>query len=676
MPVVCTSSLVALSGLAIVGPAIAANVANSSPTLAMGAIAQTPGESAEYTVLHVNASSGDDTAGDGSQLRPYQTMTHALNLAEANTLILLARATYSTESGETFPLRLQPGVTIQGMAGPNAADIVIQGSGNYYSNTAGMQQVALLGADNAGLANVTVSNPHPEGIGLWIESGSPIVLDSAFFQNGATGVYIAGPGTPVIRGNYFSSNGRAGLVIAGPSTAKVEANVFENTGVGITVAPESAPEILNNRISGNLDGLIVHAEARPRLQGNQIAHNRRNSIVDYAAWATVPNVGRPGATQPPPPNVTPANVTPTALPVAPVTPVAAPESTGLLTAPPTESPVVSELATTIPAVSVMPPTTSTVLDTQAVEDALPGDSLNEGTETASPTEATEIATEPISADNFATLSEATLGDLSPREIDAAVTALNDVDISFLPSIAAVAALTSVDLVPVMEVTQSLSDTFSDSDPAGNVDTSESLDTSLFGPLPSPGAAEPTIPLDIDTPVSPAASEVIELPVIPPPIETPTKPSELQQSREVFTQNVAAALVTGEHLPELPAAATAAPTIPSSDHLAVPNREIPVGSGGSLPEAFTAGAAANLPSDGPPPPPSLTNSLGLNYKVLVVAPDETTQAAVRSQVPDAFRTRVNGQLFMQAGAYPTMTEAQARRDQLQQAGLSAQIQEMP
>lgn len=675
MPVVCASSLVAWSGLAALGPAIAADGADSLPTVATGEIAQTPSAAAEYTVLHVNASSGDDAAGDGSQLRPYQTITHALSLAEANTLILLARSTYSAESGEAFPLQLQPGVTIQGMAGPNTADIVIRGSGSYYSSTAGMQQVALLGADNAGLANVTVSNPHPEGIGLWIEAGSPIVLDSAFFQNGSTGVYIAGPGTPVLRGNYFASNGRAGLVIAGPSTAKVEANVFENTGVGITVAPESAPEIVNNRISSNLDGLIVHADARPRLQGNQIAHNRRNSIVDYAAWANVPPVEQPGATQPPPPNVSSADAIATALPVTAVPPAAAPP-----TRRPTASPVIPDLATTMPTASVTsPPTTiSATSEVPAEGDDSPGEAVATGTAAATALtdvpDVPAIAPEPVPAENDIALSATTLGDRLPREIDTTVTALNSVDISFVPSVASVTALTRVDLVPVVETMQSLSATWGD---ATTGDRAEDVDTSLFGELPSLGATASTLPATADTPASLAATEVIELPVIPPPVETPIKPSESSQSRVSLTSDVAAALVTGEHLPELPAAAAAAaPIAPSSDRLAVPNREIPMGSGGSLPEVFTAGAATNLPSEGPPPPPSFANSLGLNYKVLVMASDEATQAQVRAQVPDAFRTRVNGQLFMQAGAYPTMTEAQARRDQLQQAGLSAQIQEVP
>ncbi|MEM9815727.1 MAG: DUF1565 domain-containing protein [Cyanobacteria bacterium P01_D01_bin.6] len=644
------------SGLDLAGHAITPDEPHSRFTGVPATIAQAPGETAEYTVLHVSASSGNDTSGDGSQLRPYKTITHALSLAEANSLILLARGTYSGESGENFPLQLRSGVTIQGMTGPNTADVVIQGSGNYYSHTTGMQPVALLGADNAGLAKVTVSNPHREGIGLWIESGSPIVLDSAFLQNGAAGIHIAGPGAPVIRGNYFSNNGRAGLIIAGPSTAKVEANVFENTGVGITVAPGSAPEILNNRISGNLDGLLMHAEARPRLQGNQIARNRRNSIVDYAIWTMLPPVRSAGATQPPPPNVTSggsaASVEDANIPAPP-----------LATAPVTPSPtaVVSVIDRSVTA-SEVPPEDITV----------------ERVDMAPPPESTDTAATSTPAASFTAVSEVTLGDRLPQDIDATVNALNETDISFLPAIASVTALNGVDLIPVMEVTQSLSDRFADETmaaPATGENPTESLDIDLFAPLPSPGETEPTQPSTVDPSASPAPSEVINLPVIPSPVETPTKPLEFQASRTALIPDVAAMLITEEQLPAVPTVATASPTLSASNRLAVPNREIPIGSGGSLPEAFTAGAAANLPSDGPPPPPTLANSLGLIYKVLVTAPDEATQAAVRSQVPDAFRTQVNGQLFMQAGAYPTMTEAQAQRDQLQQAGLPAQVQEI-
>ncbi|HEY9890063.1 MAG TPA: DUF1565 domain-containing protein, partial [Candidatus Obscuribacterales bacterium] len=318
------------------------------------AIAQGESPPQGYAVIHVNARSGSDSQGDGTQLRPFKTITQALKMAEANTLILLAAGVYSADSGEVFPLALKPQVTVQGLAGPNTSEVMIFGHGNYYSPSSGLRNITVLGANNAGLANVTISNPHPEGTGLWIESGSPIILENAFFRNGLHGVYIAGEGTPVIRGNYFAENGSAGLVIAGPSSAQVQANVFENTGTGITVAPNATPQILDNRISRNLDGLIVHAEARPTLENNQISRNRRNSIVDYAAWPGLPAIAPPDRV-PPPPTTGAA----TGLPPAPT---AFGESPAQL-APPVP------VAPTLPAAATPPPVPALPVAAAPAEDA-------------------------------------------------------------------------------------------------------------------------------------------------------------------------------------------------------------------------------------------------------------------------------------------------------------------
>jgi hypothetical protein len=707
VPTMCVSGWLAWSGWLAAGAAIALEDANRlmpGSVTAASAIAQMPNEPTGYTILHVNASAGDDAIGDGSQLRPFQTITHALAIAEANTLILLARGTYSAASGETFPLQMQPGVTIQGMAGPNTADVAIIGGSTYYSRTAGMQNVAILGADNAGLANVSVSNPHPEGTGLWVESGSPIVLENAFVQNGATGVYVVGTGAPVIRGNYFASNGKTGLVIAGPSTAQVEANVFENTGVGIMVAPESAPEIINNRIFGNLDGLIMHADARPRLQGNQIARNRRNSIVDYAAWTTGPNYRSPGATQPPPPTTpTTAGTSGTARAIAASPPVAAPNpAAATIPAPPSaEAPVASAQPATIPptaslpiAAPAAPPAERQPEPVATTPEPLPTEET--AAEAATVEAAPEIAAVPVPASNFETLSGVALGDRLGQEISATTEALNAVEISWVPAIAATVSLSNVDLLPLRDAAETLSTEFEpeaaiSTSPAATTepDETESVvaesdetdETEDLAPIASsPDEALTAIAPTAASAIGSAAAEVIEIAVIPPP-ETSLKPLDASSSRSGLSQNLAYALETGEHLPAVPAVPNAttppAATIPNSDRLAVPNRDIPLGSGGSsLPEVFTAGAAAGLPTDGPPPPPSLATSLGLNYKVLVAAADDAAQAAVRSQVPDAFRLRFNGQVYMQAGAYPTREEAQAMLNRLQQAGLSAQIQEIP
>jgi parallel beta-helix repeat protein len=249
-------------------------------------------QNSSYTILNVNPAAGSDVQGDGSQMRPYQTITHALRIAGPNTVILLAGGTYSEATGETFPIQLQSGVTVQGSGNRGATSAVIQGFGTYGSSQ-GVQYVTLVGADQAGLAQITVSNPHPGGVGLWVESGSPTVMGNRFWRSGAVGIYLAGAGAPVIRNNYFSENGTAGLVIAGASAAQVQNNVFENTGIGISVAPTATPQIQENRITRNQDGLILHADARPVLQDNQISRNRRDSILEYGTWADAIAVSTP-----------------------------------------------------------------------------------------------------------------------------------------------------------------------------------------------------------------------------------------------------------------------------------------------------------------------------------------------------------------------------------------------
>ncbi|MEM6835769.1 MAG: DUF1565 domain-containing protein [Cyanobacteria bacterium P01_C01_bin.120] len=676
------------------------------------AIAQIAMAPEDYVVIHVNAASGNDADGDGSQLRPYKTITQALRQAEPSTIILLAQGTYSAESGETFPLQLPSLVTIQGMAGPNVADVVILGNGSYYSESTGMQNVTVLGAGNGGIANVTISNTHPEGNGLWIEAGSPVVQDSAFYQNGANGVYVAGDGAPVIRGNYFAENGRAGLVIAGPSNALVEGNIFENTGTGIMVAPDSSPQIRENRVSSNRSGLIIHAGARPTLQGNEIAHNRQDRILDYGAWTATANLGPPGATQPPPPAVNAASTDvepPNAESAAEIaTATAVPELTAASDAtaiaasteqsPPSDAlPAPAEL-TAIPALAAPPMTTANMTtessaDNAAVAPANTDAVLGPPPIAAAAASSPRLETEDSSAEaiaaapetlSYRSLSRANFGNRLSRQMTATVLAVEAVDISFVPTVTAVAALEEVDLLPIVEAARAIG--FAPETSAALAPSDEAAD---YAESAAPEELLASLPAPADTELSATEtefSEAIEIPVIPPSTTMNAKPDGSQSTSEDLTRDLAQALESGEQLPAVPVAevapvAEAGPvteeeaTTLNDSRLAVPNQTIPMGNGGSVPELFTAGAAATLPNDGPPPPPSLAASLGLNYKVLVMAPDTATQDAVRIQVPDAFRTRLQGQVYMQAGAYPTREEAQARLNQLLQAGLSAQIQEI-
>ncbi|MEO0458342.1 MAG: DUF1565 domain-containing protein [Cyanobacteria bacterium P01_A01_bin.114] len=242
-------------------------------------------ETHQYTVLHVNPEAGDDQGGSGEQHRPFRTITHAIQVAQSNTVIVLSPGRYTADTGESFPLRLKPGITIQGSPDAENSAIIV-GGGRFDSPTLSQQNVAIVAADRSGMAHVVVSNQNPQGQGVWVESGSPIIRETAFVANGHTGVYVAG-GDPVIEASYFFQNQVAGLVIYGSSRAVVLGNHFEATGTAITVASEAIPEIAHNRILRNEEGIVLLGNARPIFVSNEISQNRRNGVVEVATAAPV-----------------------------------------------------------------------------------------------------------------------------------------------------------------------------------------------------------------------------------------------------------------------------------------------------------------------------------------------------------------------------------------------------
>jgi len=232
----------------------------------------------DYQTLYVDPMRGDDSAG-GVEAQPLQTVTRALELAAPNTVIVLAPGRYSQASGEVFPLQLKSGVTIQGMSGARDRTAIIEGGGNFESPSQSQQNAAIIAADRAGIAQIAVSNPF--GYGVWVESASPTIIETAFVGNRQTGIYVAG-GSPRVRNSYFSDNQVAGLIVFGVSSASIQGNTFERTGDAIRVVNGATPEIVSNRMTDNNAGLVVIGNARPVLRDNQIVGNRQNEIIEVA----------------------------------------------------------------------------------------------------------------------------------------------------------------------------------------------------------------------------------------------------------------------------------------------------------------------------------------------------------------------------------------------------------
>jgi parallel beta-helix repeat protein len=254
--------------------------------LAQGAIAQSQDvrliaaqqATQRYSFRYVNPTSGND-ANNGSEAAPFRTITQALATAPENTIVVLAPGTYSAASGEQFPLQMKSGVTLQGQPTDRGQNVIITGSGTYLSRTFARQNITLLGANRAGLRGVTVSNPAPQGYGLWIESTSPVISESTFTGNTHDGVSIVGSSAPILKNNTFTQNGANGITIYGYSHPDVIENTFDNTGFGLNIAQNAAPRLIGNRITHNKDGIVVQGNAAPILRNNRITDNSRDGLV-------------------------------------------------------------------------------------------------------------------------------------------------------------------------------------------------------------------------------------------------------------------------------------------------------------------------------------------------------------------------------------------------------------
>ncbi|MEH2370177.1 DUF1565 domain-containing protein [Nostoc sp.] len=249
----------------------------------------------QANVLFVNPGVGDDKAGNGSESAPIKTITQALRLANANTVIMLSPGTYSAETGEEFPLILKPGISIQGNPSNQGKDIIIQGGGDYLSRSFAGQNVTIVGANQALLTGVTVTNPNRRGYGLWIESSNPVVAENTFTGSTQDGISVCGNAAPTISKNYFDRNGANGITIAGNSSPQVKENVFHQTGFGINIAQNAAPIVMGNQIQNNRSGIIVQANARPILRNNIIQDNKEDGLVAIAqAMPDLGNASEPG----------------------------------------------------------------------------------------------------------------------------------------------------------------------------------------------------------------------------------------------------------------------------------------------------------------------------------------------------------------------------------------------
>jgi len=233
-------------------------------------------------ILFVNPTIGNDAMGNGSQRLPFRTLTHALNLAQPGTTIMLSPGIYGHETGEQFPLRLAPGITVYGNPSTQGNGILIRGGGDFISPTATRQNIAILGANDAILTGVTVTNPNHRGYGVWVESSNLTISGSTLTGNRHDGISVNGTSAPLIQGNRFYGNHANGISVFGRSHPRIDGNRFEQTGYGINVGDAASPIITNNHIVQNRSGIVVQEQAHVIVRQNVITYNQQHGVVAIA----------------------------------------------------------------------------------------------------------------------------------------------------------------------------------------------------------------------------------------------------------------------------------------------------------------------------------------------------------------------------------------------------------
>ncbi|MEQ8765109.1 MAG: right-handed parallel beta-helix repeat-containing protein [Planctomycetota bacterium] len=200
--------------------------------------------------FYVDVQNGSDTTGNGSSALPWKTISFAVTQLGSGTNRLLVRpGLYDSTSGESFPIVLRAGMTLESTDG--AADTIVSGDPS-------SDVLRIEGADaDCVIVGLTIENG---------DSGVAVLLDRAF---------------AVIRNNTISGNALAGiktgLVNQGTHTIAIQKNTITLNGTGllgagggVTVGIESADNQFSSNSSDalSLSGVVFLVSRRDTMQNN------------------------------------------------------------------------------------------------------------------------------------------------------------------------------------------------------------------------------------------------------------------------------------------------------------------------------------------------------------------------------------------------------------------------
>jgi len=229
-------------------------------------------------VLYVDPTQGQDDQDGRSAAEPLKTITAALRLGRADTVIRLKAGLYTAASGEQFPLVVPAGCELVGEAGSDRPATVVQGSGHWQTPNLGTQSVSCILRDGAELKEITVMNTQSRGVGIWIEAGRTSLRRVTVLNCPHYGVVISGQALPTIQDSTVEECELAGIAFFARGKGELERVTCRGNGDGVLVQEAAAPLIQNCQLEQNTGGLAIAGTANPVLRQNRILRNRTYGI--------------------------------------------------------------------------------------------------------------------------------------------------------------------------------------------------------------------------------------------------------------------------------------------------------------------------------------------------------------------------------------------------------------
>ncbi len=230
---------------------------------------------------------------DGSDEAPFRTLSEALRQSTPGTVIQLAAGTYSSASGEQFPLVVPAGVVLLGNESTKGQGITLQGGGLYTSPTLGQQNATVLLANDAQVRGITITNAADKGTGIWLESSRAVVQNCTLVNCGREGLVATGTSNSLIRDNVFQQNRTSGLSLLRNSKGEIWGNRIEGSSIGMALGDQSAPLVARNRLNQNRTGIALAGTATPVLRNNTIENS--GDIGLSLKGQALPDFGNPQA---------------------------------------------------------------------------------------------------------------------------------------------------------------------------------------------------------------------------------------------------------------------------------------------------------------------------------------------------------------------------------------------